>query len=276
MIRRRSPRSLQGATVVVTGASSGVGAQMAEVLAGQGAGLVLSARSPEPLEAVAARCRSAGAPTLVVPADVTREADCATLIRCAVERFDGIDILLCCAGLGMWARFGDLADDEVLRRVMDVNYWGVVGPALHALPHLRRRGGMLAVVSSIQGSVGVPYHSGYAAAKHAVQGFCDSLRMEERAHGVEVLTVLAHWIRGTGLRERALGSNGRPRGDTAPAHGDDAVPVEILAAEILRAIRRRRRRIHVPSRMRLLGLLAECMPQVADRLISRRVEREDS
>jgi short-subunit dehydrogenase len=142
------------------------------------------------------------------------------------------------------------------------------------LPHLRDSGGMLVVVSSVQGRVGAPWHSGYSAAKHAVQGFCDTLRMEESEHGVEVLTVLAHWIRGTAHRERALGPDGRPRDASAHAHGGDAMSADEMAGVILRAIRRRRRSIYVPRYLWLLGLLAALAPGLADRLIMRRVARE--
>lgn len=267
-------RPLAGARLLVTGASSGVGAAVAEAAARDGARVALAARSIEALTAVAERCRSHGAEAIAIPADVTRAADCEALVAHAVEHLGGIDMLVCCAGLGMWARFGDLADDGVLQAVMDVNYWGVVRPTLHALPHLRDSRGMLVVVSSVQGRVGVPYHSGYAAAKHAVQGFCDTLRMEEREQGVAVLTVLAHWIRGTALRQRALGPDGRPRGASAPAHGGDAVAVDSVAGRILDAACRRRRQLHIPGYMRMLDLLAAVAPAAADRLISSRVARE--
>lgn len=271
---RTDSRALRDAVVVITGASSGVGACLAEVMAREGARLVLAARTRETLEDVAGRCRDRGADVLVVPGDVTDRADCDALIDRTVECFGAIDVLVACAGLGMWARFGDLSDERVLRSMMAVNYWGVVLPARRALPHLRRSKGMLVAVSSVQARIGVPSHSGYAAAKHAVQGFCDSLRIEEREHGVEVLTVLAHWIRGTGLRARALGSDGEPRGDHAPTHGGDAMPATVAAERIVHAIRRRRRQIYLPARMRLLSLAAELLPSWTDRVIARRVQAE--
>lgn len=274
MRRRRPPRALAGSTIVVTGASTGLGAELAVALAAGGARLVLGARRSGRLDAVAERCRAAGADTLAVPTDVTRDDDCRALVECAVRGFGGIDVVVAAAGLGMWARFGDLAAMSVLGEVMDVNYWGVVQPAYHALPHLRASGGMLVAVSSVQGRIGVPWHSGYAAAKHAVQGFCDTLRMEE-AGGVEVLTVMAHWIRGTELRARALGADGRPRGEAAAAHRDDAVAVDVAAQRVIAAMRARRRSIWIPRRLRVIGVLAELLPALADRIVRDRVEREN-
>lgn len=269
-----SRRPFDGKAVAVTGASSGLGAAVAEAFAAAGARPALFARSKERLEAVAARCRAAGGDPLVVAGDVTAPASCRALIERTVERFDSLDMLVASAGLSMWSRFDELDDADVLRRVMEVNYWGLVHCALPALPHLKQSAGMLVAVSSLQGKVGVPYHSGYAAAKHAVQGFCDSLRLELRGTGVGVLTVLPHWIQGTGLRRRALGADGRPRGEAAPRHGTGAVPVEAVARAVVAATRRRRRSLLLPPRLRLLPLFREAFPGLADRLIARRVERE--
>jgi short-subunit dehydrogenase len=133
---------------------------------------------------------------------------------------------------------------------------------------------MAVAISSIQGKVGVPFHSGYSASKHAVQGLCDSLRLELRGQGVQVLTVLAHWIRGTRMRERALGQDGAPRGATSASHGSSAIPVEDVTRAVLDAIRRRRRSCFVPAHLWLLACLSELAPGLADRIIVRAVERE--
>lgn len=275
--RHDERRSLAGATVIVTGASSGVGASLAEAFASAGANAVLFARSREGLEEVARRCRRVGGgDALVVVGDVTAPQDCAALIRRTIERFGRLDVLVACAGIGMWARFDEIEDPRILHRIMDVNYGGVVNTFFHALPHIEESGGMLVAISSVQGKFGVPYRSGYAASKHAVQGFCDSLRMELRGTGVGVLTVLAHWLRGTRLREQALGKDGRPRGRDAPAHGSDAVPVAEMTRIVVEAVRTRKRAVFVPARLRFLSWLAELAPALADRLVSWKIERQAS
>ncbi len=274
MSRRPAAQRFDGAAVIITGASSGLGAALALAFTEAGANVVLAARNEDRLNEVARRCVEAGGQPLVVPADVTVPADCEALVAAAVERLGRLDVLVACAGLSMWARFDELSDAEVLRRVMDVNYWGLVNPTRFALPHLKAGSGVLAAISSVQGKLGVPYHSGYAASKHAVQGFCDSLRMELAGSGVGVLTVLAHWIRGTNLRQYALGSDGLPRGDHAAAHGSGAVPLEKITRRILNAIARRRRMIFIPRWMRLFTWLSELAPPLTDRLIRKRVNRE--
>lgn len=266
--------SFEGKTVIVTGASSGLGASLAEAFAVGGANVILFGRTKAGLERVARRCQAVRGEARVVVGDVTVQEDCADLIYRSFEAFGQIDIVVACAGIGMWARFDELPDPGVLKGVMDVNYGGLVNVAFHALPYLRRSGGILVAISSVQGKIGVPYHSGYAASKHAVQGFCDSLRMEIEQTGVDVLTVLPHWIQGTLLRKHALGRDGQAVGDSARDHGSGAVPLEEATRAILKAVARRKRMVFVPGWLRALSWLGELMPSVADRLISRRVDRE--
>jgi short-subunit dehydrogenase len=260
--------------VLVTGASSGVGAALARAFATEGADVVLFARSAADLERVATACRQAGREALVVPGDATRPEDCATAVARTIERFGHLDTVVASAGLGMWARFDELVDTNVLRRLMDVNYHGVANVFLPALPHVVARGGMLVAISSIQGLVGVPGRSGYAASKHALQGLCDSLRIELRGSGVDVLTVMANWVRGTELRARALGPDGAPREVAAPHRSSSAVDLDVLTRAVLRAVRTRQRRVFVPGWVRLLPLLAAVAPALADRIVAGRMERE--
>jgi short-subunit dehydrogenase len=267
-------KEFQGKTVIITGASSGLGEALAEGFAAAGANLLLFARSIEELERVGQNCRGLGAKVHVVAGDVTAPMDCLRLLEEAERYFSCIDILVACAGIGMWSRFDEVGDPRVLARVMDVNYQGVVNAAFYGLPHLKKSRGVFAAISSVQGKVGVPYHTGYAASKHAVQGFCDSLRMELRGSGVSVLTVIAHWIRGTDLRERALGGDGAPRGKSSHAHGSGAVPVSEMAKSILEAIGQRKREVFVPGKLRYLSWLWAIAPTLAERIISSRVNRE--
>lgn len=260
--------------VLVTGASSGVGAAVARAFAAGGADVALVARSKAGLELVAEACRQAGRRALVVPADVTVPAECDAAVARTVDRFGRLDTVVASAGLGMSARFDELADTSVLRRLMDVNYHGVANVFLPALPHVVERRGMLVTISSVQGVVGVPGRSGYAASKHALQGLCDSLRIELRGSGVDVLTVLAHWVRGTGLRSRALGPDGAPRSTAAPHRDASATDLDTLTQAVLRGVRARRRRVFVPGWIRWLPLLAEVAPGMADRIVAGRMERE--
>jgi len=274
MMPARPPSPFYGKAVLITGASSGLGAALARAFADAGARLILSARSGAALEEVARSCRGSGSDTLVVTCDVTVPQDCATAVESAIARFGGIDFVIACAGVGMWARFDTITDPAILKQVMDVNYGGLVNIVYHALPHLKSSRGLVVAISSVQGAVGVPYHTGYAASKHAVQGFCDSLRMELLGSGVDVLTVLAHWIRGTRLREQALGADGAPRGKSAHSHGSGAVEPDDMARAVVDAIRKRKRALFMPGKLRYLSWLSAIIPRLADRIIINRVEQE--
>jgi short-subunit dehydrogenase len=263
-----------GRVVIVTGASSGVGAALARAFAAEGAHVALFARSEDALAAVAKECRHAGVEALVVPGDVTVPADGAELVRRTIERFGRLDVVVCAAGLGMRARFDELADTEVLRRLMEVNYLGVANVFLPALPHVAASAGTLVAISSLQGVVGVPERSGYVASKHAVEGLCATLRMELRGTGVSVTTVLANWVRGTNLRAKALGPDGAPRGTAAQPRDATAVDLDDLTRAVLRAVRDRKRRVFVPGWTRGLAWLAAIAPRVADRLVAGRTARE--
>jgi short-subunit dehydrogenase len=268
-------KSLAGKTVVVMGASSGLGAALAEGFARAGANLVLFARSLELTTEVAQRFQTEGAAPLVVSGDVTVEEDCARLMDRANERFGRIDVVVYSAGVGMWARFDQLERPGILRQVMDVNYGGLVNVAFYALPHLKRSRGLLVAISSVQGKFGVPYHSGYAASKHAVQGLCDSLRMELKGERVDLLTVLPHWMRGTRLREQAFGRNGKRCGPNSADHATGALPVDAVARHVLEAVAKRRRQLFIPWWMQYFTWLSVLAPRWADSLISRRVDREN-
>jgi len=266
--------SFAGRVVIVTGASSGVGAALARAFAAEGAHVALFARSEGKLDAVADDCRRAGGEALVVPGDVTAPADGAELVRRTIERFGRLDVVVCAAGLGMRARFDELADTEVLRRLMEVNYLGVAHVFLPALPHVASSAGSLVAISSLQGVVGVPERSGYVASKHAVEGLCATLRTELRGTGVSVTTVLANWVRGTNLRAKALGPDGAPRGTATPPRDATAVDLDDLRRAVLRAVRDRKRRVFVPGWTRGLAWLAAIAPAVADRVVAGRAARE--
>lgn len=263
-----------GQAVIVTGASSGIGAALARALAAEGAAVVLFARSREGLEETAESCRQLGGEALVVTGDVTSPDSCRLLVEETVAQFGRIDTVVASAGLGMWGRFDELRDSDVLRRLFEVNVLGVANVFRQALPYVRESGGMLVAVSSVQGVVGVPGRSGYVASKHALQGLCDSLRLELSGSGVGVLTVMAHWVRGTNLRAQALGPDGEPRGTGQPHQSRSAIDLDDLVPAVLQAIRRRRQRVFVPGYLRLLPLLAQVVPGLADRIVSGSMARE--
>jgi NAD(P)-dependent dehydrogenase (short-subunit alcohol dehydrogenase family) len=258
---------LAGKAALVTGASRGLGRALALELAGRGARLALSARDLAALSESAEACRRAGAEVVTVPGDVGVPADCAALVDGAVARLGGLDLLLHVAGVTMSARLDEVSDLSLYETLLRVNYLGPVHLTRRALPHLVARRGAIVGVSSLAGRTGVPTRSGYAAAKHALEGFLASLRLELRAQGVSVLVVAPGFV-DTGVRGRALGGDARPVGEARedPRRALDAGDV---ARRIARAVERRQRDLVLPRAARA-GLLLGCIaPGVVDAVTAR-------
>jgi len=225
--------------VFLTGASRGIGREMALQLARSGARLALMARNREDLERTADACRDCGA-------------------LGASEELGSIDTLIANSGISMLSLFEDMEDLAPLERVMKVNYLGAVYCTRYALPELIAARGRLVAVSSLVGLTGVPTRTGYAASKHAMRGFFDSLRIEIARHGVSVTVAYPGFV-DTGIRERAVGEGpGRPTGPHA-------------GTRILRGAARRRREVVMTGKGRAGRWLKLVAPQMVDRVAARSV-----
>lgn len=259
-------------TFVVTGASDGIGRALAIRLAAGGANLVVAARDAGGLDETVRRCAAAGGRALAAPTDVADPSACARLIARAVEAFGGIDVLVNNAGISMQARFDALTDLAGLERVMRVNYLGAVQCTHYALAHLKARRGLVVAVSSLQGKTGFPTYAAYAASKHAMQGFFDSLRIELRSSGVGVLVVSPGPV-DTAIHERRLGPDGSVHGGR-PRHVT-SMPVDECARQIARAIERRDRELVMTAAGKAGAWLKLVAPALLDRLVERAVRRFD-
>ena len=259
-------------SVVITGASSGLGAALAGAFARDGARLTLMARRADRLAEVAEGC--GGAEVEAVEGDVTVPGDGERLVQAAVSAHGGIDCLVANAGVSMWSSFEEVQDLSLFRRLMEVNYLGAVHCVHPALPHLKDRRGQFVAISSIQGRVGVPQHTGYSASKHALQGFCDALRMELEGSGVNVLTVVLHWLGGTELREQAYAADGRPFGEGRRRPSRDAIGLEETCDAILRAVKGRRRELVMPWKLKALLAIRALRPRLAEAIVRRAVNRQ--
>ncbi|WP_434478929.1 SDR family oxidoreductase [Gemmatimonas sp.] len=169
-----------GQVVLITGASTGIGAELARQFARAGAHVALAARDEVKLQAVADECRAAGGEALVVPTDVTIDAQCAAMVATAVAHFGRLDILVNNAGMSMSAMFDEITDLSIFEKLMRLNFLGSVWCTAYALPHLKQSRGRVVAISSLTGLAGVPKRSAYAASKHAMAGFFDSLRYRAR------------------------------------------------------------------------------------------------
>ncbi len=260
---------LAGGSIVVTGASQGIGRAVCLRLAERRARLTLAARDAAALEEVAAACRERGGEALVVPTDVSQPGDCERLIRSAVEAWGGVDALINNAGIDMIARLDEVTDLKLFERLMAVNYLGYVYPTYFALPELKRTRGRLVAVSSLAGLTGVPTRTGYAASKHAVFGFFDSLRIELVGSGVSVTLVAPDFVVSE-IHRRAAGPDGRPLGES-PMQEARIMSTDRCAAHIVAATEKRQRLRILSLRGRLGRYVRLVAPGLIDAIGARAV-----
>ena len=222
-IEEKTDMDLARATIVVTGASSGIGRATALRLAARGANVVAAARRDEPLASLVEECRQQGGEALGVRTDVADENSVRMLGEAAIARFGRIDGWVNNASVSLIGPFEDLPPDA-FRRTIDVNFYGVVNGSRVALEEFRRQGrGTIVNVASLAGRVGSRYYSAYAAAKHAVVGFSQSLRMDlASAPGIEVCTVMPAAI-DTPFFEHSGNYAGRPFKPVRPFYQPELV-----------------------------------------------------
>jgi short-subunit dehydrogenase len=261
----------QDKVVVLTGASVGIGRALALALAPQRPKLVLAARDEARLQEVAEEARALGADALVARTDVTVQDECRTLVERALARFGRVDALVLNAGMSMWARFDEVGDLGVFESLMRVNYLGCVWLTHFALPELKRTRGQIVAVASLAGLTGVPTRTGYAASKHALVGFCDSLRIELEDDGVDVTVVAPDFVVSE-IHRRSLGPDGKPVGHS-PMQESRIMSTEECARMIQRAMEGRKRLV-VGSLRGKLGRWARLVaPGVVDGIARRAVAR---
>jgi short-subunit dehydrogenase len=224
--------------VIITGASSGIGKALAYEFASRGAVLVLAARRIERLQQI--KEELADSQILTVQADVSNELDCQKIIDHTIEHFGKIDVLINNAGISMRALFSDL-EVNVIKKLMDVNFWGTVYCTKSALPYLLKTKGSVVGVISIAGYVGLPARTGYSASKYAIRGFLDALRIENLKNGLHVL-VAAPGFTASEVREAALTQDGSLQGKT-PRNESKMMTAEECASKIAKAVKKRKREL---------------------------------
>jgi short-subunit dehydrogenase len=262
--RLLSARLFTGKTVLITGASDGIGAALARQLAAPGVSLALAARGMERLQKVQIQCEGQGAKAIAVRCDVSVEADCRNFIERAVEHFGGIDILVNNAGVSGHAFFEDVQDFSWYETMMRVNYFGSLWCTRHALAHLKARRGLLVGVCSLAGKHGIPGRTAYSPSKFAQAAFFEALRIELRDTGVDV-TVVYPGVVATDIRIHGYG----PDGKAAGASGLDekgAMSVDECARLIAGAMANRRRELIMTVQGKLGQWIKLIAPSLVDRL----------
>ncbi|MDP2889800.1 MAG: SDR family oxidoreductase [Bacteroidota bacterium] len=261
---------MKNKVVVITGASSGIGRALAKEFALKGAKLSLGARRTELLENL--RNELPGTEIFIKKTDVSSENDCRMLIDETIKKYGQIDVLINNAGISMRALFEDV-DLNVIRNLMDVNFYGTVYCTKFALPHLLKTKGSLVGVISIAGYVGLPGRTGYSASKFAIRGFLDTVRIENLKKGLHVL-VAAPGFTASEVRKAALTEDGSQQGET-PRDESKMMSAEECARRIVCAIEKRKRSLILTfTEGKLTVFMGKFFPALLDKLTYNHMAKE--
>jgi short-subunit dehydrogenase len=257
--------------VIITGASSGIGKQMALKLAEQGAWLVLAARNIENLQEVANTCSHLGARVIIIPTDVADRNQCRKLIEGAIEKFGRIDTLINNAGYPVASKFIDLTDLSVFEKIIQVNFMGSVYCTHYALPYLKKTNGRLVAVSSLRGRLPSATADGYGASKHAMTEFFSSLRNELSDTGVSVTIIFPNWV-STGITSRAIRADGTQKG-VVSVHETGAMSADKCAKIILEAAASRKREVVMTFEGKIGSWLRLIAPKLVDSILKKKTDQ---
>ena len=246
-------------SVWITGASSGIGEACAYRYAAQGARLILTSSSAERLEKVAEKCRAAGATQVVVlPYDFSSNDDIEALVQSAWDATEGIDIVMLNAGISQRTNVEDTSM-EMVRKIMEVNYFAPVAIAKDLLPRmLSTGGGKIAVTTSIAGRFGFPLRCGYSSSKFALYGFFETLQAEYYDRGIRVTLVCPGRVQ-TNISRYALDKGGKPHGVMDPGQAG-GMTAEAAARVITRAIAKEKKEVLVGRKELLMVYIKRFFP----------------
>jgi short-subunit dehydrogenase len=259
-----SLKPLQNQVVVITGASSGIGLVTARMAAHRGAKLVLAARNQQALSQLVDEIRSQGGQAIYVVADVGQEEEVDRIAERAIAGFETFDTWVNNAGISIFGRCMDVSIPD-MKRMFDTDFWGVVYGSRAAVRHFKHRGsnGALINVGSFLGDRAVAVQSTYSAAKHAVHGWTDALRMELEAEKAPVCVTLIH----PGRIDTPYNEHARSYMPNQPAHRGMIYPPESVAEAILYAAAHQKRDMFVGSQAKLLAILGGISPRLTDKLM---------
>jgi len=255
--------------IILTGATGGIGAELAHQLAAEGARLALADLHADQLETLAQQCRELGGQAIVVPTDVTKEDQCRALVEKTAAEWGGLDVLLSNAGVSMWGRFDEVTDIAFFEEIMAVNYFGPLYITHYALPHLKASRGKIVVISSMASKTGSPLHTGYAASKHALNGFFESLRTELVGTGVQITIAIPEFVR-TELRLHGYNSQGEhPAVD--PFDDSFGMSAEEAARRAIKAAKQGKREEIMTLLAKVGNLLRPWAPGLIDNIARKKV-----
>ena len=257
--------------VIITGASSGIGEALARNYASKNANVVLAARSIEKLEILEKEIKTDFNKILTVKTDVSNEEDCKNLIEKSIQKFGTIDTLVNNAGISMRAIFEE-TEISVIKKLMDINFWGTVYCTKFALPYLLKSKGSVVGVSSIAGYKGLPGRTGYSSSKFAMQGFLEVLRIENMKKGLHVL-IACPGFTASNIRNTSLTADGSQQGESPRDEGKMMTSDEV-AKRIIQAVEKKKDRLILTSQGKMTVILNKFFPKFMDKMVYNHMAKE--
>ena len=257
-------KPIEKQTIAITGGSSGIGLATAKMAAERGANVIIISRDEEGMRKICDEARADGQKMDYVVADVGEREQMREAAQTIIDRHGGFDTWYNCAGVGAYARLEEMSDEDH-QRIFKTNYFGVVYGSLEALKHLKAKGGTIINQGSIASDMPIPILGAYAATKHAVKGFTDSLRQEMIEEGAPVYLTL---IKPAGIHT-PFGDHARNYEDSASVVPPPVYAPEVVADAVLSAAESPIREVIIGGSGKGMTMMQRFMPNIADQLFSR-------
>lgn len=260
-------REFKDKVIWITGASSGIGEALAFEFAKQEARLILSARREDELKRIGTLTKLTDLDLLILPFDLENTSNASGLTAQVINKFGRIDMLINNGGYSQRSEAMETSID-IDRQLMEVNYFSHVNLTKAVLPYMKRqKGGQIVVISSIAGKFGFYLRSSYSAAKHALHGFFESLRLETEKFGIKTLIVCPGKIK-TNVSLNAVTADGKKHDKMDPSH-QDALSAEECAKQIISGILKNKEEILIGGKEILLVKIKRLLPKVFSKLVRR-------
>lgn len=270
-IFRKTEPAMKDKVVIITGGSSGIGKALAGEFGAHGSKIMVTGRNGYNLDKTVNELRERGITITGFRGDVGIEEDNKRMAEEALEKYGTIDVLINNAGISMRALFQD-ADVDVVRRVMNTNFFGMLYATKYCMPEIVKNKGSIIGISSIAGFRGLPGRTGYSASKFALNGFLEALRLELAPTGTHVLTACPGFT-STNIRVRALTKNGTTQGES-PREEGNMMSAEECAQYIYAATVKRRRTLVLTAQGKLAVFMNKWLPGLVDRVVFNIMSKE--
>lgn len=254
-------------TIWITGASSGIGEALCYALNAEGATILISSRKKPALEKVKTKCKYIEN-IHIIPLDLEKEEELIAIARKALQKFQKIDVLINNGGISQRSLVKE-TDMAVYRKLMEVNFFGTVALSKQVLPQMiRNQSGHIVVISSLMGKFSSQLRSGYAAAKHALHGFFESLRLEHYDDNIKVLMVCPGFIK-TNISLNSVTKDGSKHNEMDEAQ-EGGLSAEACAQKIIAAIKSNKEEVYIGGKEIGALYMKRFFPSILTRILKNR------